>query len=189
MSKKVKTGAKKARGEDNEARTAKETSKVARQLGKGFGKRRQGQTQSKRGQNGNSTALQARDKSAKRQLQLRRRGKRQTATKDNGTTLPARRTNGEAQRQESESERPNRREMPAMQATASAVQSTGSHPSGEMGFSVNKRFRFGPSPCRLPNLPPNGKELRAKRLCRNAMRRTKRREARTKPTSRIARQA
>jgi hypothetical protein len=38
MSKKVKTGAKRQEREDNEARTAKETSKAARQLGKGFGK-------------------------------------------------------------------------------------------------------------------------------------------------------
>ena len=93
MSKKVKTGAKKAKWEDNEARTAKETSKAARQLGKGFGKGGKGKTQARRVKTATATALQARDKSerqTKRQLQLRRRGKRQTAMVDRRTGRQAR---------------------------------------------------------------------------------------------------
>jgi hypothetical protein len=107
VSKKVKTGAKKAKREDNESRTAKETSKAARQLGKGLDKETARANTGQRGQTATTTALQARDKSerqTKRQLQLRRGGKWQTATKDNGATLLARLTDGEVQRQESESE-------------------------------------------------------------------------------------
>jgi hypothetical protein len=53
VSKKVKTGAKKAKREDNEARTAKETSKAARQLGKGFDKETARANTGQRGSNGN----------------------------------------------------------------------------------------------------------------------------------------
>ena len=75
MSKKVKTGAKKAKREDNEARTAKETSKAARQLGKGFDKETARANTRQRGSNGNGnspTGTEQERTTDKAQLQLRR---------------------------------------------------------------------------------------------------------------------